>query len=379
MRGFLPTVRNPAVASRPDSPAHLTSGHFEREDTRRALAAARGVLHSHGQIGRGNFGIAYKGKLGSAPALVKFAADANIHGFPWTRSEQTKNLMQEAGVANELAALGFTVVPEAVYVELGDGTPAVVREYGEPLTSLSRAEYLALEAQLTDIERVHGWTVADDLQLYRRADGEIFVADVGYWRAPDGHPWDPADSMLSTYFTRVQEEFMPSSERLVPLPRMYVAIERLGKELEDEFLPEWDGSDWLAAINNGQTLREGIDARTPLGWQPPAEFLSAIARLGAALQELPEGDRLMIEVARLWRLSHPIRRPTDAAAWHAELSAIAGRLAPDLARAWEGLSPDQRKTTRATFDAMAGIVGQHAALPTLPNHARSAHSAGRRR
>jgi len=71
-----------------------------------------------------------------------------------------------------------------VYVEFDGGTPAIVREYGEPLTAMSGADYTTLERELYDIERRRGWGVHDELALYRRADGSVFVGDVGFWTAP---------------------------------------------------------------------------------------------------------------------------------------------------------------------------------------------------
>ena len=92
--------------------------------------------------------------------------------------------MHEAGVANELAEAGHRIVPVTVFVELPDGTPALVREYGEPLSKVAADEVVALEKGLYDVEATgkHGWDVADELLVMRRKDGTLFVADVGWWR-----------------------------------------------------------------------------------------------------------------------------------------------------------------------------------------------------
>ena len=75
------------------------------------------------------------------------------------------------------------MVPLTVYVELADGTPALVREYGSVLRKVDMKEIAKLEHDLYAVEREGiGWDVADELLVMRRKDGSLFVADVGFWR-----------------------------------------------------------------------------------------------------------------------------------------------------------------------------------------------------
>ncbi len=166
-------------------PAHVTPDHWTDPATLAAIAAARNTQQGYNKrLGAGNFGIGYRADTPDGPRLVKIPAAHNIHEQPWTREQQTHNILHEAGVANELAALGYSVIPRGVYAEWGGGSPAFVRELGEPVTSLSPAEYGEVERQLLSIERDHGWRVVDELQMYRRPDGSVFVGDVGIWWAP---------------------------------------------------------------------------------------------------------------------------------------------------------------------------------------------------
>lgn len=206
------TRRNDAIAPRRvwdftgegrfvDVPARLTPRHNDLPAVKAARAAAAAWQakwqgRSHEYLGRGNFGLAYKLERPEGDRVLKFPVDASIHFRPYRREEQTQNLMAEAGIANELREAGFGIVPEIVYVELDDGTPILVREYGEPVTAKNpptEAEVDALEAELLAIDR-SGWSVLDDLAIYRRPDRSLFVGDVGFWKAPRGprpgeKPW----------------------------------------------------------------------------------------------------------------------------------------------------------------------------------------------
>lgn len=194
-----------------DTPAHVTDDHW----TDPAVIEARELAEElrwehHTLLGSGNFGVAYRAR-GTPPRVAKMPAAHNLHGQPWGRDAQRHNILHEAGVANELTALGYSVVPRGVYTEWGGGTPTFVREYGEPVTMLTPAEYGDLEAQLVSIERDQRWRVEDDLQLYRRPDGSVFVADVGVWQAPSGHTktWSSLDSSLDHKLGDVQQRFLP--------------------------------------------------------------------------------------------------------------------------------------------------------------------------
>lgn len=195
-----------------ETPAHVTEGHWQEPEVVEAARIAAKTQQGYDKhLGDGNFGVTYRVETPDGTRVVKVPAAYNMHRQPWTRAEQSRNLLHEAGVANELAALGYGAVPRGVYTEWGGGTPAFVREYGEPVTSITPAEYAEIERQLLSIERDHRWRVEDDLQLYRRADGSLFVGDVGIWQAPSIHTqkWSARDSSLDTKLARVQQQLLP--------------------------------------------------------------------------------------------------------------------------------------------------------------------------
>lgn len=222
-------------------PPRVSRDHWKRPDTAQAARIAsrlkvapqsysytRDGKRQYGYVdplGSGNFGAAYKVEADDAPYVVKVASATNVHGRPWMRDEQTRNLRQEAGIANELASLGYGIIPRTTYVELDGGTPALVREYGEPLQTMTGAEYTELENQLLAIERKHGWRVYDELSLYRRRDGSIFVGDVGFWRAPSilakgkkRREWRAMDSSLGGLLQDAQKRH--SVPDVMPAPRL---------------------------------------------------------------------------------------------------------------------------------------------------------------
>ena len=162
--------------------ATLTQGHMDEPAVRAARQVARRALTQGQKLGEGFFGVAYlvDGRV------VKLPRYEVPHRPRKSLKEARAWLLHEAGVANELSEAGFSIIPEIVYVELEDGSPALVREYGEPAGKLSAAELHDLERQLWEIEQAGTeWDVADDLLLLRRGDGTVFVGDVGFWRARD--------------------------------------------------------------------------------------------------------------------------------------------------------------------------------------------------
>lgn len=213
-----PSRRNPAIAQRYHRdgtiPARLTRGHHKLPETEQAAARVKHLMNASyvneaqpgvdpaqmvmpTYLGRGNFGLAYSVPTRDGVVAVKLPADTNVHRTPWSLGKQRQNIMHEVGIANELRAKGVTVVPIAVYAEV-DGTPAMVREYGEPVTALTGEEYAELEQQLLDVERKHGFQVRDEITLYRRPDGTVFVGDVGLWEHPKKRKaWSSTESYLS--------------------------------------------------------------------------------------------------------------------------------------------------------------------------------------
>jgi hypothetical protein len=251
-------------------PPRVSRDHWKRPDTAEAARIAsrlklapqsysftRDGKRQYGYVeplGSGNFGAAYKIEADDAPRVVKLATATNVHGRPWMRDEQTRNLRQEAGIANELASLGYSIIPRTTYVELDGGTPALVREYGEPLQTMTGTEYAELEGQLLAIERKHGWGVHDELSLYRRRDGSIFVGDVGFWRAPSilakgkkRREWRAMDSSLNGLLQEAQRRHgvppVATAPRLISMGSFTVSrgpkrekMDDLYAELSQDFL-----------------------------------------------------------------------------------------------------------------------------------------------
>lgn len=270
-------------------PASLSRGHFRQADVQRDTRIAertreRSFLYDtasgervYGRselLGSGNFGIGYRVDDDGGARVVKVPAAIDIQNRVWTREGQTRNFRHEAGVANELAALGYSIIPRTTYVEFGRGTPALVRDYGLPAGPLSVEEYAELERQLFDIERRHGWGVHDDLAIYRRHDGSVFVGDVGFWTAPrprvkgKRRVWDAFLSDLDHLLSKVREEHgVPHDAALYHIIRDAKRVLRLR---EFDTLDSFDRrlvADFIATVRD----------REALGLATPAEFAPAVA------------------------------------------------------------------------------------------------------
>jgi len=172
--------------------ATLTGDHAVEPQV---LAARRWVDEARLQgkfLGNGHFGdvYLYEGKVVKYPRLVAGWWPSN----PQQRSPESARayLLHEAGVANELWALGHRVVPRTLFVESATSGPALVREYGEAPGPVSISELSALEQSLWAVE-ADGWEVSDELLVLRRPDGSLFVADVGWWRLARPGPKDALD------------------------------------------------------------------------------------------------------------------------------------------------------------------------------------------
>jgi hypothetical protein len=161
-------------------------GYFDRPEVVAAGRVAADVLRAGHLLGTGNFGQVF----GHGQRAVKVPAHTNMRGDVWAKSDVEPYLIHEAGVANELVARGHSVVPTVVLTRTPDGTLALLRELGAPPGVVTAAELGQIEAALEAVEG-DGWDVDDALAVFRRPDGSLFVADVGWWR-PRPRPRGPS-------------------------------------------------------------------------------------------------------------------------------------------------------------------------------------------
>lgn len=279
--------RNPARASRGAEyqSATLTDGHFDLATVKAATKIAQKARRQGKRLGRGNFGEVY----GIGGHIVKFPV---LEGYnrKKTPEEARGYLLHEAGVANELAEAGHRVVPVTVFVELPDGTPALVREYGEPLSKVTTEEVAALEKGLYAIESAgkQGWDVADELLVMRRKDGSLFVADVGWWRARKKarkHNYEDRSDVpgLLSHWAKsvglpVEVQKALNIDFNYKIGRVYALMEDM-KDAEDED----DLFVALLAEDEVPELQAAIDARTAIGFPVPVAAPKALRAARTAL------------------------------------------------------------------------------------------------
>lgn len=325
------THANPARAARPYRegttyhPGHatLTEGHFELPEVRRAAEVASWVTNQSWRprdapwgkanyLGQGNFGVAWEAESPEGETfVVKLPAAHDIHWRAWPRDSQRENLVHEAGVANELEARHPGLVPRTVYTEFMGGTPAIVREYGEPVASITPEEYGALERELLDVEREEGWRVGnDDVILYRRPDGSLFIGDVGFWRAPTpgGAPWDVQNTALDGELGVMQRRYLAS------LPVDEDAVASPGEEWRRR--RGFTTLAMMVAAVDGVRREHATLAKDPdLVWPTWSRLLlrSIRDRAAAGLRELPP------EVAEVVPLAEAVDRaaPPEDESWRA--------------------------------------------------------------
>ena len=194
---------NPAKARRWDGntaqyvPIELTPGHADLPETQEARRLAQAALDRPSEsLGKGNFGVTYL----SEGHVVKLPRRENMHRVAWKSAELRQEFIHEAGIVNELRALGHTVVPETVFVEglMGAGLFdfALVREYGHPVDALALDEWDELSRGLGAVQE-DGYAVRDELLILCRPDGSLFIGDVGLWKAPAIGASGPVTSMES--------------------------------------------------------------------------------------------------------------------------------------------------------------------------------------
>lgn len=248
-------------------PPYLTEGHFDLAAVKEAVAIASQAKRDGVPLGRGNFGETFRVDTSRGPVVVKVAASVMLYGErrAWTPEEQRRNIMHEAGVANELSEMGYRIVPETVYVELDDGTPALVREYGEPAV-LTPEDFYALEVALVTLENETSWRVQDDLLVLRRADGSLFIGDVGIWQPPTirarkiGSGYSDLDTLLSKLAMQTFGFDVPV------LPRILRYVQYLQDRDEDAFFTKAYSDD----------LREALAERERVGLPSPARVYEVL-------------------------------------------------------------------------------------------------------
>jgi len=259
---------NPVMAARwqrrRSLPARIVDRkvHYSAESTRVAQNAVDQVLAGKARyLGSGNFGVAYEVTSDGRKRIVKMGSYETIHsrGFAAqmeqpenqahstilraerlrsmrTKKQMEQSILHEAGVANELWALGFRCIPYTVYVERG--LPALVREYGDIRGPFSPK---LLDRFSLDLCRVlwAGWRVQDELliakRIYDEADapaGSLFVADVGIWQWSGTTP-DRSD--LHSLFELIKMAFgFPSLAELQAYQTWKREVSE-NKDLDDKF------------------------------------------------------------------------------------------------------------------------------------------------
>ena len=269
--------------------ATLTDGHLDSATVEAATRIAIAAQTDGEELGSGNFGraVRFQGHI------VKFPLLTDMHGRTRTMEEARGYLMHEAGVANELAEAGHAVVPVTVYVELPDGSPALVREYGEVLESVSPEEIGGLEQALYAIETTgeYGWDVADALLVMRRQDESLFVADVGFWRVRGKTRQHGVydSSEIPDLLSRWARDQGLSKEMQSALSTDFVrytsGITSLVTEL-GESDPSDDANDVLAGMlaeDYAASLVDKADTRLSLGLPVPTDVLELIDRIEKVL------------------------------------------------------------------------------------------------
>jgi len=290
---FFAPRRNPVVPEMPGRKWGLEPGvhvgHHALPDTRAAVHIAEAARAGRGEkLGTGNFGTVYRVDTAAGTFAVKFPADVNIHGQAWDPEVQIRNFKHEAGVANTISRMGYAdLMPDSRYVELHDGQVAIVREYGEPVTGLSIPEFVRLEEMLTTLDRKHFWEPHDDLQLYRRADGSVYVADVGFWHKRRG-PGDRRSAPSSNFSSLKQtaKEFVQRGIREVPvLGELLYRIDRIRRDRRGV----QGGSQWRAEFfkEDLKTAVAMVRKRDEYELPVPPAVRKYVNAVSAAMKEAP--------------------------------------------------------------------------------------------
>lgn len=274
---------------RAEDQPRITRDHFDDPAVREAAGIAARTTSQQGymvgdryerpeRIGQGNFGMVYRVPDATGSHAVKLPAAHDLHNAAWSREAQTSWIRHEAGVANELAARGYTIIPRGVYTEFGQGTPAFVREWGEPVQTLTPGQFATLERELLAIEREKGWTVADELLVLKRPDGSVFIADVGLWTPPssaaDRASWSSARSnaveLLAALLRNVPVMQHGVPHRPVLMPSLEIHARSVRGVVDDGEAPT------AYDQRTAERLLAEIAERDLLGLPVPAEVRAAV-------------------------------------------------------------------------------------------------------
>lgn len=279
----------------------------------------------HGEfLGTGHFGVVYlyEGKV------VKYPRPA---AGGWQRSPESARayLLHEAGVANELWALGHRVVPETLFVESPTSGPALVREYGELPGPVSIPELRSLEQSLWAVE-ADGWEVADQLLVLRRPDGSLFVADVGWWRVERPGPKGPLDQSEIRDLVTNWAESMGFSTNVIDALKENLDLQvRQTNRVLDSLPPSLpDVAFDLLAEDLGPALLGPITARRSVGLAAPPSAEAALGRVEALLAPrgrkiwLPQGGLPVGHWGRRLKRLAEVRKASGSAATTVDVSRL---------------------------------------------------------
>ena len=302
--------------------AALSQDHFEEDVVREAARLAEKARTYGRRLGSGNFGEAFEVE----GHVVKLPTETDIHGRAWPEGQPKGYFLHEAGVANELTRLGHAVVPVTVYVELADGTPALVREYGKVPQTIEGDELAQLENALYAVENEGvGWDVADELLVMRRPAGGLFVADVGWWRKRSKKRGDSyldkgkIGDLLGRWaraqgLSEETEKALSAGDYFLGAASLELqGIERLLEDLEnydpeeDEIILEMLTEDDLSHLQRNIERREALGLEVPPSIYEVADrALARVQELGGSVailpRKIPYGKKLRARITKKKRL-----------------------------------------------------------------------------
>jgi hypothetical protein len=248
--------------------AQPSAQHFGDPQVRALAARAQRIERTDLArfLGKGNFGAVY---ALDDDTIVKLPAIRDIHGRTWEPHVIKALLLHEAGISNELADAGSSVVPRTIYVELSDGTPALVRERGVEVEHATWTDLAELEVALADVE-ARGYAVRDRLLVLRRPDGSLFIGDVGLWQAPMMGDV-PQLARERSEVSWMLKDWAESKGLQVPKGFPFLSEIRTREaylaSMEQYAIPQQDGSEDFFVKRARQSLAQGKRLRAQMGWK----------------------------------------------------------------------------------------------------------------